>query len=320
MQNDAPMSPPSAPPNTPPNLVPPAKPKLWRNKWFVIVSAAVLLAVCAFSFWKWHQAKPTVTTGNSVSNTTQTSSTPNPNLPGLQLDPTKNYGNKYADGILPVGDGKYVTDVPKTGYIYVCSTYVHNLQTRAGGAGKRGPWFSADGTTYDINKKLHVQGSVSWTPDFSNTISGVTRTITTNDLPAHPTGIFPIRAGDPAYAYDKNPNTIKAQSLTFALTTGPTYSTTPNCMGGQSGVMLDGVALFNGFDAGGRDAGAWEVQDSCDGHPESQGEYHYHTLSSCIKDTSVKDVIGYALDGYPITGPKISSSNILTTADLDECH
>jgi hypothetical protein len=91
-------------------------------------------------------------------------------------------------------------------------------------------------------------------------------------------------------------------------------------MGGEVGVMLTGVAIFNGFDAGGRDAGAWEVQDSCGGHPQKSGEYHYHTLSSCIKDISVKTVIGYALDGFPITGPTVAPNNILTTADLDECH
>ena len=49
-------------------------------------------------------------------------------------------------------------------------------------------------------------------------------------------------------------------------------------------------------------------------------EYHYHTLSSCIDDTSVSTVIGYALDGFPITGPKVGAQSILTTADLDECH
>src|SRR5581483_10032179 len=145
-------------------------------------------------------------------------------------------------------------------------------------------------------------------------------TITTNDLPTHPTGVFPISSTDPAYAYDRNPNHIEGQTMTYSLNAEPSYSPTPNCMGGQSGIMLTGVALFNGFDAGGRDAGAWEVQDSCDGHPQSDGIYHYHTLSSCIKNISVKTVIGFALDGFPITGPQVSTNNILTTADLDECH
>ena len=84
--------------------------------------------------------------------------------------------------------------------------------------------------------------------------------------------------------------------------------------------MLTGAALFDGFDAGGRDAGAWEVQDSCDGHPQNKGEYHYHTLSRCITDQSVKTVLGFALDGIPITGPKVGENNILTTSNLDECH
>jgi hypothetical protein len=126
-------------------------------------------------------------------------------------------------------------------------------------------------------------------------------------------------SSDAAYKYDRNPNSIKGQTFTYALSANPTYGN-PTCMGGQVGIMLTGVALFSGFDAGGRDAGAWEVQDNCDGHPQVDGIYHYHTLSSCIKDTSVHTVIGYALDGFPITGPQVAPGNILTTSDLDECH
>ena len=152
-------------------------------------------------------------------------------------------------------------------------------------------------------------------------ISGSTRTIVTNDLPRdHTTGNFPVQPDDPAYQYDRNPNSIAAQALTYSLAASPTVNATPGCMGGESGVMLTGVALFNAFDAGGRDAGAWEVQDGCDGHPQITHEYHYHTLSKCITDESVTTVLGFALDGFPITGPKLGASNILTTKDLDECH
>lgn len=328
MQNE-PTTPQSAPvaqatpgAGTPPPAGGPEAPKKSRKNLILAVVAVVALLIAGgLTFWHFHHSKPVAQTSSTKSSASTAKFTPNPNLPGLQLDPTKNYGNKYASGVLPVGDNKYSTDSPSAGNVYVCSQYAQNLKASSGGAGTRGPWFSADGTTYDLNKKAHVSGSVSWTPSFSNNISGTTRTISTNDLPSHPTGVFPIQRSDAAaYAVDKNPNSIKAQSLTYALTTGPVYSATPHCMGGQSGIMLDGVALFNGFDAAGRDAGAWEVQDNCDGHPESQGEYHYHTLSSCITNVSVKTVIGYALDGYPITGPQLSSTNILTTANLDECH
>ena len=292
--------------------------------WLVIiVVAALCLGVGAGSavYISKLQSQPTsqktTTATTQSSNTNNTSS--NTTAQGKQLDPNKNYGDKYANGILPVGDGKYSTNSAKAGTVYVCSQYAQNLANDNGGASTRGPWFTNNNTAYNINKKVHVSGSVHWQPSFVNQLSGATRTILTNDLPSHTTGVFPIQTTDAAYAYDRNPNTITSQSLDYALPASPSYGT-PHCMGGQVGVMLTGVALFNAFDAGGRDAGAWEVQDSCSGHPEKQGEYHYHTLSSCIKDISVHTVIGYALDGFPITGPQVGTHNILTTSDLDECH
>ena len=290
-----------------------------RKPWVMLVVSLVLLVVMAVvAWWAVSQMAPKKPAQTATKASTQSKAATS-TVTGLELDTSKNYGNKYADGVLPVGDGKYKTDTAATGYVYACSGYAQNLSTSSGGAGSRGPWFSSDGKTYDINKKKHVNGSVTWQSSFSNSVTGATRTIITNDLPNHPTGVFPIAASDPAYAYDKNPNKISAQSFTYALPASPTYGN-PNCMGGQSGVMLTGVAIFSGFDAGGRDAGAWEVQDDCEGHPEKTGTYHYHTLSSCIKDTSVSTVIGFALDGFPITGPKVGTNNILTTDDLDECH
>jgi YHYH protein len=234
----------------------------------------------------------------------------------LVLDRSHDYGNKYSDGILPVGDGKVVLDGPKQGYIYLC-----NEGGQGGGADVRGPWFVNDNTEYDINQKIHVEGEVNWDGTYSMTVSGDTRSITTNAVPDdHPTGVFPVAPSDPAYQYDRNPNHIEAQNLTYALAANPQLADQPQCMGGEVGVSTSGVALFNGFDAGNRDAGAWEIQDGCDGHPQMTSEYHYHTLSSCIDDVSVDTVLGWALDGFPITGPKLSEENILTTGDLDECH
>jgi hypothetical protein len=246
-------------------------------------------------------------------------STPAAQVAGLKLAAGKNYGNKFANGMLPVGDGKYETAGAKKGYVYACAQYAQNLGADQGGAGVRGPWFAAGNTEYDINKKVRVRGSVKWQGSFTQSIAGGMRTIASNDLPSHVTGVFPVASSDPAYAVDRNPNSIKAQTDAYSLVANPTYGD-PQCAGGQVGIMLTGVPLFSAFDAGGRDAGAWEVQDGCSGHPQMSGEYHYHTLSSCIADTSVSSVIGFALDGFPITGPTISPGNILTTSDLDECH
>lgn len=240
----------------------------------------------------------------------------------LTLDTSHDYGDKYADGLLPVGDGKYETTGAKKGYIYACPQYAQALSQGTGGADSRGPWFTDNNTKYDVRQKAHVQGDVSW-PNAAHSIKlqGSKRIITTNDLPtSHTTGTFPISSSDPAYQYDHNPNSISAQNVTVSLTENPPYGA-PKCMGGEVGIMTTGVVLFNGFDAGGRDAGAWEVQDHCDGHPEKSGAYHYHTLSSCITKLSVHHVIGWALDGFPITGPYVhGAGNQLTTSDLDACH
>ena len=99
----------------------------------------------------------------------------------------------------------------------------------------------------------------------------------------------------------------------------------PSCTnGGAIGVLLTGARLFNANDGGSRDAVAWEIQDSCQGHPEQTGQYHYHSVSSCItqKDTAGQHspLVGYVADGFGIYGNLGESGKALTNADLDECH
>jgi hypothetical protein len=71
----------------------------------------------------------------------------------------------------------------------------------------------------------------------------------------------------------------------------------------------------------GRDAVAWESQDHCEGHPNVAG-YHYHSVSPCIADEGAghSDLVGFALDGYPIYGHRGEGGQALTNDDLDECH
>ena len=81
---------------------------------------------------------------------------------------------------------------------------------------------------------------------------------------------------------------------------------------GPIGMALNGVVFFNPFEAGGMNAieGYAEVWlDSCCGHPQQTGVYHYHKFPSCVK-TPFPDlgrghspVIGFAFDGYPLHGP-----------------
>lgn len=215
---------------------------------------------------------------------------------------------------LPVGDGKYLTHAAK-GYVYSCQTSFNG-----GGAQGATPWIS--GSTWDPSQKPAVQGSVSWpSASVSITTSGANRLITANGLPGdHVTGTFPISSSDPAYQYDRNPNSIKTQSYTYTLPKNPTLAASPSCVGmGAIGIAVDGVLIFNGFDAEGRDAAAHEIQDACAGHPQEAGQYHHHSGSDCVQPNA-DGLFGYAFDGFGIYDERDASGNRLTNDDLDECH
>ncbi len=225
------------------------------------------------------------------------------------VDPTK----------LPLGDGK-LSSGPKAGYIWACHT-----DPGRGGARHAGAWLDEAAGTFDLTKKTVVEGAVTWPHSFRIAIQGDTRVIAWNDLPDHPTGIFPIQPGDPAYRYDTNPNSISAQDMRIALPLAPQLAAEPTCAPNAVGVLLSGVVLFNALDAGGRDAVAHETQDACQGHPRQFGVYHYHDASPCVlkeldSGSGPSQLIGYAVDGFGIYGPRDENGRTLSSADLDACH
>jgi hypothetical protein len=99
---------------------------------------------------------------------------------------------------------------------------------------------------------------------------------------------------------------------------------TPSCVDlGPIGILKNGVFLFNGVDATGKDAVAHETQDVCDGHPEGSDSYHYHNIPSCLLSAAPRTgstLAGYALDGYGIYIERDANGDLPGNADLDECH
>jgi YHYH protein len=222
---------------------------------------------------------------------------------------------------LPLDDYRYTTSGAKTSWIYLCPNSI-----QPGGPGEGGatpPWIDTAANTWSMLAKVAVEGAVSWTSQLSARILGSKRVVTGNGLPSHDTGIFPISSSDPAYQYDENPSAIASQNIAYSIPSKPAPAARPSCTNmGPIGIMLTGAVLFNALDAQGRDAAAHEVLDKCWGHPQQQGQYHYHTFSSCMKDTSSghSALLGYALDGFGIYGPRGQNGTTLKTADLDECH
>ena len=145
------------------------------------------------------------------------------------------------------------------------------------------------------------------------------------NLPNHPTAKFPNSG---------NPNAIRVQNFKYRipLAPRPAEQITPPPMG-PIGMAINGVVFFNPFEAGGMNAVAGyseEWFDSCCGHPEQRGAYHYHKYPSCVKTPFPDDgkghspVIGFAWDGYPVYGPYSAAGVMakdLKGADaLDVCN
>jgi hypothetical protein len=222
---------------------------------------------------------------------------------------------------LPIGTTHVSTTATAVGGLFVCDAGNPN----GGGAFVAGPWIDESAGTWDLTQKVSVQGAVSWPmAEYTETVEGDQRVIASNGLPVGSvTGTFPVAADDPAFAYDRNPNTIGETALSVSLPVEPTVAGSPACLGkGIIGVLRNGVALFAPVDELNRDAVAYETQDQCDGHPQQTSTYHYHDIPSCVRDasTGASTVVGFAYDGYPIVIERDAAGNLPTNADLDECH
>lgn len=217
---------------------------------------------------------------------------------------------------LPIGDQK-VSNSPQLGYVWSCQT-----QFNGNGAFATGPWLNEAVGTYDLTAKPTIDGSGIWPSQFTLSVQGDKRVVESNNLPSHPTGNYPVSQSDDAYNYDRNPNSIQAQSLRLELPLNPSLAAQPECVGGTIGVLLTGALLFNAFDAAGRDAVAHEIQDTCGGHPQRTGIYHYHSLTPCLAESTDghSPLMGYALDGFGIYGHHGENGEEILNANLDECH
>lgn len=149
--------------------------------------------------------------------------------------------------------------------------------------------------------------------------------IRSQGYPNHPTAKFPNSG---------NPNTILVQDFQFRLPLEPKLAQKVTRVPmGPIGMALNGVVFFNPFEAGGMNAveGYSEVWlDSCCGHPQQHGVYHYHKYPSCVKSPFPDDgkqhspILGFAWDGFPIYGPYeeagVMAKDLKGSTALDVCN
>ncbi len=149
--------------------------------------------------------------------------------------------------------------------------------------------------------------------------------IQSQGYPNHPTAIFPNSG---------NPNRISVQNFTFRLPLQPKLAGKVTRLPmGPVGMASNGVVFFNPFEMEGMNAveGYTEVWlDSCCGHPQQTGVYHYHKYPSCVKSPFSDDgerhspIIGFAFDGFPLYGPyesdNVKAKDVTGATALDVCN
>jgi len=225
--------------------------------------------------------------------------------------------------VLPIGNQKYTLDQPLKGHVYLCGANFF-----PSGAHRTGEWIDEARGVWFPGRKPSVQGANFWKGATSLfTAEGAMRSIQVRGVPAdHPTGDFPIKRTDPAFAYDRNPNPVREFPTTLQVPRNPVPSLVAACLPwGPIGYALSGVPFFHAIDTLGRDAPAYEIQDQCAGHPAPPGRYHYHTLADneCLgttaSDGKEAKLLGYSLDGFGIYS-QYEDGQELQTDDLDECH
>ena len=172
-----------------------------------------------------------------------------------------------------------------------------------------------------ISSAVITQTQPTWGKSILLTTSGSYLIIKSSGIPNHPTGTFPTMADTNHDNRPDNPNSIKTQNYQYKIPLHPTKaSSTTKLPMGPIGIALNGAVFFNPFNAENQDAIKVEVFDSCQGHPEMKGRYHYHQLSNCIETGNVGHsfLIGYAFDGFGIYGPYEDTRKIPTP--LDSCN
>jgi len=154
-----------------------------------------------------------------------------------------------------------------------------------------------------------------------------------------------VSSGCPNYDVSNaiNPNDPTDQGKDYSIMAYPCFSDSDDydvtCIGGDVGITVNGISILSLFPGTcGEDAVELEGDtfDSCSGHSNDGGNYHYHVTPSCLLDqlgdhsdvTEHSPIIGWAFDGFPVYGPHgpggdliypCNHSNANDSACLDEC-
>jgi hypothetical protein len=170
---------------------------------------------------------------------------------------------------------------------------------------------------------------VKWTSNVSVSFGDGLWTFASNGIPASnfvatnyavPSNPFDVSAkGASVHA---SASILQDQHYDYTLPLTPKYSTTVTSTNqGPIGVMLDGAALYNPYEANHstvatadnfvatQNGVAASFLDDCDGHPGPGGQYHYHGLPECL--------VAYSTGSRPVVR-SVTSTTATTTSGVAE--
>lgn len=159
---------------------------------------------------------------------------------------------------------------------------------------------------------------------YAITLAGDNVVIKTHGEPDHDSPYYQGNGyvADTQAGFKQNPNMIVGQDLTFTLPLHPaedaSHAATP---GGPTGIALDGVPYFNQYSGEGNPLASELVSfDQFAGHPNQDGQYHYHVEPVYLTGKYGKEAfLGFMLDGFPVYGP-VEDGKTLSSKDLDTYH
>jgi hypothetical protein len=210
------------------------------------------------------------------------------------------------------------------------------------------PWTDLKTNIITISKIPFVEGSndasfydpagsvFSMTTD---TVAG-TRSFSGNGLPSTKMGTYPVQSGTAAYPYyNALPGSltdpeytadligIKPYEIKSTLPLNPTETGYHGIASLIVGITLTGTVWHIEYANDASENWVSPIQalpnDQCFGHPYNE-QYHIHGYSwKCFPNQGTSGqspVVGFALDGFPITGPRAADGHMMTNAELDQCH
>mmetsp|Transcript_19587 Transcript_19587/g.45604 ORF Transcript_19587/g.45604 Transcript_19587/m.45604 type:complete len:747 (-) Transcript_19587:236-2476(-) len=212
---------------------------------------------------------------------------------------------------------------PESYGLQTCSLNIAHFEI-PGKPKQQDEWVCADivqGSTYAANTLVDEDGNPlpndhKW---YECPASGL-RILRTNNIPGHEITIM-------------NPHKPCVKDIHAEMPLNPT----PMANGFQYetdnvlGFTMDGVVAFHGLETQGGNAvepGTTGVQDAGEwyGHPTARFTWHYHSPSMATENDSgdyatttitSTDLLGYAMDGFPIYGPLANPDSVLDGCNFD---